>query len=52
MKTMQKKRMYVRPAMQVFELSAHARLLAGSGDGGLDPLTPFNPGSGDPLSNS
>ena len=49
MKTMQKKRMYVRPAMQVFELSAHARLLAGSGDGGLDPLTPYTPGGNDPL---
>lgn len=40
-----KKRKYQKPAMQVFELREHARLLAGSGDGGLDPLSPFNPGT-------
>ena len=36
--------------MQVYELRNRAMILAGSGDGGLDPLNPFNPG-GDPLSN-
>ena len=48
--TKQTKRKYERPAMQVVELRSRAMILAGSGDGGLDPLNPFNPGSV-PLSN-
>ena len=51
MKTIYQKRTYEKPAMQVYELSRQPQLLAGSGDGELDPLSPFNPG-GDPLSNS
>jgi hypothetical protein len=39
------KRRYERPAMRVYELKQRARLLVGSGNGGLDPLSPFNPGS-------
>ena len=45
------KRKYQKPAMQVVELRSRAMILAGSGNGGLDPLSPFNPGN-DPLSNS
>ena len=43
-----KKKQYEKPSMQVFELKQQPMLLAGSGNGGLDPLSPFNPGS-DPL---
>lgn len=49
MKTIIPKRIYQKPAMQVFELKQQLQLLAGSGDGGLDPQSPFNPG-GNPLS--
>ena len=44
---MKTKRMYEKPAMQVFELKQQPQLLAGSG-GGVDPLSPFTPG-GSPL---
>lgn len=50
MTTRQTNRKYEKPAMQVYELRSRAMILAGSGDGGLDPLNPFNPGD-DPLSN-
>lgn len=40
-----KKRKYQKPAMQVFELKQNPKILVGSGDGGLDPLSPFNPGT-------
>lgn len=43
------KRKYEKPAMRVYRLRDRARLLAGSGNGGLDPLSPFNPGNNDPL---
>ena len=43
------KRKYEKPAMRVYRLREPVRLLAGSGDGGLDPLSPFNPGNNDPL---
>ena len=34
-----KKKMYEKPAMQVFELKQQPQLLAGSGgDGGLNPM--------------
>lgn len=47
-----KKRKYQKPAMQVFELKQNPKILVGSGDGGLDPLSPFNPNpGGDPLQN-
>jgi len=49
-KDIKQKRTYVRPAMRVHELRMTPRLLVGSGNGGLDPLSPFNPGS-DPLNN-
>lgn len=42
------KKLYEKPSMEVYELKNQTRLLAGSGDGGLDPLSPFNPG-GNPL---
>ncbi len=42
-----KKKKYEKPSMQVFDLKQQPQLLAGSG-GGLDPLSPFNPGT-DPL---
>lgn len=42
------KKKYVKPSMEVYEFNNQPRLLAGSGDGGLDPLSPFNPG-GNPL---
>ena len=45
------KKQYEKPAMRVHELRVTPRLLVGSGNGGLDPLSPFNPGSGDPLNN-
>ena len=48
MKTIHQKRTYEKPAMQVYELREQPQLLAGSGDGGLDPLNPFTPGN-DPL---
>ena len=41
------KKKYVKPSFEVYELKNQVRLLAGSG-GGLDPLSPFNPG-GNPL---
>ena len=41
------KKLYEKPAMQVFMLRQQPQLLAGSGEG-LDPLSPFNPGV-DPL---
>lgn len=41
------KKMYVKPSMEVYEFKNQPKLLAGS-DGGLDPLSPFNPG-GNPL---
>ena len=50
MKEIKQKRTYVRPAMRVHELRMTPRLLVGSGDGGMNPLSPFNPG-GDPLNN-
>ena len=49
MTTQTVKRKYQKPAMRVYRLRDRARLLAGSGDGGLDPLSPFNPGGNDPL---
>ena len=49
---MKRKRKYEKPAMQVYYLPENrTMILAGSGNGGLDPLSPFNPGN-DPLSNS
>jgi hypothetical protein len=48
MTTIYEKRKYEKPSMKVFELNGRTRLLAGSGNGGLDPLNPFNPGN-DPL---
>lgn len=42
------KKKYEKPAIQVFELKQHPQILAGSGDGGMDPLSPFAPG-GNPL---
>ena len=50
MKTIYQKRTYEKPAMQVYELSRQPQLLAGSGDGGLNPQNPFTPGN-DPLAN-
>ena len=47
-KVIKQKRTYVRPAMQVYELRETSRLLVGSGDGGMNPLSPFNPG-GNPI---
>ena len=41
------KKMYEKPSMRVFELKQKPQLLVGS-NGGLDPLSPFNPGT-DPL---
>ena len=41
-----KKKLYEKPTMKVVMLQQHAQLLAGSN--GLDPLSPFNPGT-DPL---
>ena len=49
MKTIIPKRIYQKPAMQVYEMLHQPQLLAGSGNGGLDPQSPFNPG-GNPLS--
>ena len=48
MTTQTVKRKYEKPAMRVYMLNDRVRLLAGSGNGGLDPLSPFNPGN-DPL---
>ena len=48
MTTNETRKKYVKPAMQVYDLPKSARLLASSGDGGLDPLNPFTPGT-DPL---
>ena len=42
------KRKYEKPSQRVIELQHRTMILAGSGDGGLDPLSPFNPGI-DPL---
>ena len=50
MKTIIQKRIYAKPAMQVYELKQQPQLLAGSGDGELNPLNPFTPGN-DPLAN-
>ncbi|MBR6275644.1 MAG: hypothetical protein IKR31_01735 [Prevotella sp.] len=47
-KDIKQKRTYVRPAMRVHELRMTPRLLVGSGNGGLDPLSPFTPG-GNPI---
>ena len=44
---MKKKQFYENPSMRVFELRQKPALLVGS-NGGLDPLSPFNPGT-DPL---
>ncbi len=44
-KDIKQKRTYVKPAMRVHVLRMTPRLLVGSGDGGLDPLSPFNPGT-------
>ena len=44
---MTKKKLYVRPSMKLVLLKRQPQLLAGS-NGGLDPLSPFNPGT-DPL---
>ena len=49
MTTNETRKKYVKPAMQVYDLPKSVRLLASSGDGGLDPLNPFNPGPSDPL---
>ena len=46
MTTINEKRKYEKPAMQVFELQQQPVILAGSGE--LDPMSPFNNG-GDPL---
>ena len=43
-----KKKQYEKPSMRTFELRQKPALLAGS-NGGLDPLSPFNPGNTDPL---
>ena len=40
------KKKYKKPSMQVFELKQQPQILAGSN--GVDPLSPFAPGS-DPL---
>lgn len=48
MTTKQKKRKYMKPAMQVYDLQSPSKLLAGSGDGGMNPAGPYTPG-GDPL---
>ena len=48
MKPLIEKRKYEKPAMRVLELQRHAPLICTSGGGGLDPLSPFNPGI-DPL---
>ena len=50
MKPIIQKRTYAKPTMQVYELRQQPQLLAGSGDGGLNPLNPFTPGN-DPLAN-
>jgi hypothetical protein len=42
-----KKKMYEKPSMKVVLLKQRTMLLAGSGNG-VDPLSPFAPGS-DPL---
>lgn len=49
MTTNETRKKYVKPAMQVYELPKPTQLLVSSGDGGLDPLSPFNPGPSDPL---
>ena len=46
----EKKRIYRKPSMKVYEMKQQPRILAGSGDGELNPLSPFNFGD-DPLSN-
>ena len=40
---MRKKRMYVRPQMQVVELKQKPQLLAGSGDGGFGGDPTYEP---------
>ena len=45
-----KKQPYVKPRCEVYILPQNPRILAGSGDGGMNPLNPFTPGN-DPLSN-
>jgi len=42
-----KKKIYEKPSMKVYELNQQPQILVGS-NGGLDPLSPFAPGS-DPL---
>ena len=49
MKTIIPKRIYQKPAMQVFELKQQLQLLAGSGNGGLNSPSPFTPDDDDPL---
>ena len=46
----EKKRTSQKPSMKVYEMKQQPQLLAGSGDGGLNPLNPFTPGN-DPLAN-
>ena len=46
----EKKRTYQKPSVKVYEMKQQPQLLAGSGDGGLNPLNPFTPGN-DPLAN-
>ena len=45
---MKKKRLYEKPAMQVYPLQNIPHILAGSDVGGLNPLNPYDPGT-DPL---
>ena len=48
MATKQKKEEYMKPAIQVYEVESGEMILAGSGNGGLDPIDSYEPG-GDPL---
>lgn len=45
-----KKKKYEKPSWGVIEMRQQLQLLQVSGEGGLDPLSPFSPGN-DPLSN-
>jgi len=49
MKTIIPKRIYQKPAMQVYEMLHQSQLLAGSGNGGLNSPSPFTPDDDDPL---
>ena len=45
---MKKKRFYERPATKAYNMQMAVTILAGSGNGGVDEIDPFEPG-GDPL---